>query len=172
MKISYNGWVFEIGPTVPTRADKDVEGYIYVVTPPYHFRQQTDLTTDYGTPAQKAVAPGCCWLFWFVLSPADAKVASDALGAVIWGIPNYPDPAEGAELVEKRRKMQKGWGEFAILDSRVAPGEEDANGNCKDHNCGRMRWMRFRVKLIVPRTFKVEPRLRPTSARCPTGSDG
>ena len=77
-----HGWRFGIGPMVRT-PDDHVLDYIFMVTPPYHFRHPTDLTTDYGVAAQYAVKPRQIW-FWFVLSDADAKVASAALDHDIW----------------------------------------------------------------------------------------
>jgi hypothetical protein len=155
-----HGWHFGIGPTAGT--PDDVSDYVFLVTPPYHFRHPTDLTTDYATPAQYAVAPGHPKRFWFVLSRADAKVASDALNHDIWP-KNDEDVANQGKV---RERLPKGGGEFLIVDSRFTPGEVDKHGNCEQKNCGAMQWMRFRVTLVVPQTFEVGSSLQATSASC------
>jgi hypothetical protein len=156
-----HGWRFGIGPTV-RKPDDDVLDYIFVVTPPYHFRHPTDLTTDYGVAAQYAVKPRQIW-FWFVLSHPDAKVASEALNHDIWP-QNDEDVAHQGKV---RTRLPKGRGEFVILDSKFTPGEVDNNGNCERGLCGEMQWMRFRVTMVVPPTFTVASGLRTTPASCP-----
>jgi hypothetical protein len=156
-----HGWHFGIGPTVPTPNDHVLD-YIFVVTPPYHFRHPTDLTTDYRVAAQYAVKQRQIW-FWFVLSHADAKVASEALDHDIWP-QNDEDVANQGKV---REKLPKGRGEFVILDSKFTPGEVDNNGNCEWEFCGKMQWMRFRVTMVVPPTFTIAAGLRTTPASCP-----
>jgi len=156
-----HGWHFGIGPTVRT-ADDNVLDYIFVVTPPYHFRHPTDLTTDYGVAAQYAVKPGQIW-FWFVLSYADAKVASAALDHDIWP-QNDIDVANQGKV---RERLPKGRGEFVILDSKFTPGEIDKNGNCEREFCGKMKSIRFRVTMVVPPTFTIASGLRTTPESCP-----
>ncbi|HEU5231989.1 MAG TPA: hypothetical protein VFU50_03945 [Terriglobales bacterium] len=156
-----HGWHFGIGPTVPT-ADDHVLDYIFLVTPPYHFRHPTDLTTDYGVAAQDAVKPRRIQ-FWFVLSHADAKVAGAALDHDLWPR-NDEDVANQGKV---REKLLKGRGEFVILDSKFTPGEVGKNGNCEWQSCGSMQWMRFRVMLVVPPAFTIASGLRRTPASCP-----
>jgi hypothetical protein len=146
---------------VPT-PDDHISSYIFLVTLPYHFRHPTDLTTDYGVPAQYAVAPGRRSRFWFVLSRADAKLASEALNHDIWP-QNDEDVTNQGEV---RESLPKGRGEFEILNSEFTPGEADKHGNCEPESCGAMQWVRFRVTLVVPRTFKVASGLQTTSASC------
>jgi len=156
-----HGWHFGIGPTVRT-PDDHVGDYIFVVTPPYHFRHPTDLTTDYGVAAQYALKPRQIW-FWFVLSQDAAKVASEALQHDIWP-QNDEDVANQGKV---RERLPKGHGEFVILDSKFTPGEVDKNGNCEWEFCGKMQWMRFRVTMVVPTTFTVASGLRTSLASCP-----
>lgn len=156
-----HGWHFGIGPRVRTPDDHVLE-YIFLVTPPYHFRHPTDLTTDYSVPAQYVVRPHQIW-FWFVLSHADAKTASEALDHDIWP-QNDEDIASQGKV---RERLPKGRGEFVILDSKFTPGRVDKNGNCSRQFCGEMQWMRFRVTMVVPATFATASGLRTSPAPCP-----
>lgn len=155
------GWYFEIGPTSP--AVDEWDQYIYVVTPPYHFRHSRDISTDYGVPAQQAVGR-YLHRFWFVLSRTEGSQAAAALNNDL-SPQNQTDIDHAGEL---RRSLPKGRGGFLVVDSKITPGKlNPESGSCEPGSCGAMHWIKFHVTLVVPQTFKATSGLQKAIAPCP-----
>jgi len=153
------GMYFEIGPvtTEPNEWDK----YIYTVTPPYRFRGVTDVSTDYGTPAQEAIKGK--HQFSFLLNRSDGRRGGALLNKVLWPASDR----EGERAFDQLSRMPKGRGTFRVIDATIKPGEVDPKaGSCVDAQCGEIQSMKFEVTLVVPRTFKIAPGLDARPVTC------
>ena len=97
------GWTIRV---VPRSRDKDeLTDYVWVVTPPYHFRNPRYLDTTYGVSAEEAVA----WSpreFFFVLSDADYRRATAAVEQVWSG---NDDQLQEAKKVLADIPKGRGW---------------------------------------------------------------
>ncbi len=169
--VDEGGWTFEIGPTVPRAqlgAESEFKQYVYVLTPPYRFGNTRYVDTRYGTTAQDAVAD-TPRPFWFLARRADGAAASAALNLVLW--PQQQDGAQDRGLAALAA-LPRGQGRFHILDSRITPGTAVSfSGDQRADAYGAIRWLKFRVDLIVPASFAVLAKLKPRTARCPADWD-
>lgn len=133
-----SGWTIEIHPKNETSGE--YTEFVYVVTPPYRFRNARYLDTSYGISAKEAVA----WTprtFYFVLDKDEYKLAGDALDKTLWP-GNYSDDvvdAAGKVLEE----LTKGEGELRILDSKISEGKNEKES-------GKIDWLKFAVELKFP----------------------
>lgn len=157
------GWEFEIGPTHAEPNEWDQ--YVYTLTPPYRFGSARDVNTGWGRLAQDAIRGSHD--FWFLLLRSDSKKASAALSQVLWP----KNESEQQAGLKQLGALAKGRGEFHILDSKITPGTPvPGYGNCERGHCGAIHWIKFQVKLTVPRGFKPAVDQTATPAACPDWS--
>ena len=157
------GWEFEIGPASPNPGEWDQ--YVYVLTPPYRSSSAREVNTGWGVTAQDAVKGAR--QFWFLVSRADAPAASAAINDVLW--PKSDKQQEAA--LEKLAALRKGTGVFKIEGSKITPGiPVPGFADCERGHCGEIHWIKFQVRLIVPRSFTPAKDLQLTSVQCPHSS--
>ena len=157
------GWEFEIGPAAPKQGEWDQ--YVYVLTPPYRNSSAREVNTGWGITAQDAVARRR--QFWFLLSRAEAPQAEAAIEKVLWPKSDQ-DEATALRLLAG---LQRGSGEFKILDSHITRGTPvPGYSDCQEGKCGRIHWIKFQVTLVVPSSFMPAKGLQATPTRCPDAS--
>jgi hypothetical protein len=156
------GWNFEIGPIAPP---EEFDQYIAIYSfMPCHGRTVQNICTRcWGILAQDAVNP-MPRTFLFLLDREKEKAAWDAFDQAVLICYNG-DPNKG---LKKLGQIPHGSGEFRILDSKITSGT--TRGDCAPDHCGALHWIKFQVKLIVPRTFKPAAGLSAEPATCPDWS--
>lgn len=154
------GWTYEIGPIDP--AEGELDSYIYPPNPPYRGRNITNLSIEYATPAQDAVAKTPLE-YWFMVSRNESVVAGNALDAILW--PRADGAQESALTRLGALKMGKGTLQVTDADFRAGvsrPGEVSPGADF-----GAIYRIAFTVSLTVPEDFRLEPDLKIEEAVCP-----
>ncbi len=136
------GWRITISPTEvcdPEKAElKDYrDDYVYVVTPPFRFRNAQALSTEYGMPAREAV--GFPRTFEFVASCPAFLAEMERVQHVLWPGTVPPDQLEASR--NRLGNDADGRGRLEILDSKITDSATDV---------GEIEWIRFRVELELP----------------------
>jgi hypothetical protein len=148
-RVASSGWFIEV---IPQDAH-DIEEYVWVVTPPYHFGNIRYLDTSYATKAADAVkvTPR---EFNFVLNKEQYDRAAAMVDRAISS--RSSDLHKSKEQLEKEAQeaadllfaLPAGKGRLDILDSRVsAPSATDG--------LGAIESLKFKVELRVPCDFAV-----------------
>ena len=136
------GWRITISPTEicnpPSAELKDYrDDYIYVVTPPFRFRNAQALSTEYGMPAREAV--GFPRTFQFVTNCPAFLAELERVHHVLWPGTVGPEQLEASR--DRLGKDADGSGHLEILDSKVTDPGTDV---------GEIEWIKFRVDLELP----------------------
>ncbi|GMV04565.1 MAG: hypothetical protein AMXMBFR53_08450 [Gemmatimonadota bacterium] len=129
------GWTIRVVPE--TGPDTD---YSWVATPPYRHWNARYLDTSYGLSAAEALArtPRD---FWFVASPRDYEVATEALEVLLW--PHSHAQAVVDAAGERLAGVTRYPGTLWVVDGSVT----SAGGA---HPNAAIEWLEFRVQLCVP----------------------
>lgn len=158
------GWTYEIGPTDP--AEGAFDSYIYALNPPYRGRNITNLSIEYATLAQDAVAKEPLQ-FWFLVSQADGVAAGDALNDILW-----PRSSEASTLaLAKLGTLKKGKGSLQVTDADFRPGSALPGEVSPDADYGAIYRIAFTVRLTVPTDFRLAPDLVAKEVSCPDPSE-
>jgi hypothetical protein len=154
------GWIYEIGPTDP--ALEELDTYIHAMNPPFRGRNITNLSIEYATPAQDAVAK-IPLEFWFIASRAEGEVAGRALDDILW-----PRTDDAPELALKRLgALKAGKGTLRVTDADFRPGISPEGSVAPGADFGQIDRIAFTVSLTVPGDFRFLPDLKPEEAACP-----
>ncbi len=177
------GWWMRV---VPVAEEKFSPDYAELATPPYNSVNPLLLSTDYGFRAQDAVG----WNprhFQFLLQAAEAQRATAAYHTYM-GHPQQQNNRAGQAAMQLLAGLpaKSAQGELQILDAHLVPGTADqvrAAGVVASHftatphtldqptdgkfsALGRIDWLRFRVVLVLPRSFLPAAGLQAESASC------
>lgn len=158
---TYDGWIFEIGPTAPRKGEWN--NYIYTLNPPYRGRHLTMLDTSYGTLAQNAVVKHSSIDFWFLSNRKDSARASEALDKLLW--PNT-DTAQDENLAILG-SLPMGLGKLNILDSVVTPGTAKPVDDPEHAFFGIVKSILFEADFYVSTNFKPAKGLQIEYVVCP-----
>lgn len=161
------GWILRVLPASGARPDHD---YAELATPPYRSVSPLLLTTDYGFRAQDAVG----WnprRFRFAANATDYQRLQRAFEA--FRQTGSPSTEAQTELAKVVSEMQEG--ELQIVDARLVPGTADQNpaaaavashflttahtldqpADGRATQLGRLDWVRFHIRVELPRSFPV-----------------
>lgn len=162
------GWILRVLPTSGARPEHD---YAELATPPYRSVNPLLLTTDYGFRAQDAVG----WnprRFRFSTSAEAYKRMLKAYET--YRATSNPSAEAQSELAKVVTEMPEG--ELQIVDARLLPGTADQSPAAaavalhflttthtldqpqdgRAAPLGRLDWVRFHLRLELPRTFSID----------------
>jgi len=166
---------------LPQAGARPPHDYAELATPPYQSVNPLLLSTDFSFRAQDAVG----WNprhFRFAVNDEDYQRLLRAYEAYRSTQP--PSTAAQAELVKVVGHMPEGT--FEILDSHLVPGTADQTGSAaavashflstahsldmpsggKTTPLGRLNWVRFRIRLDIPPTFRSDPQVHLQKRGC------
>ncbi len=136
------GWTIQISPHGPP-TDTECKDYLWVVTPPFRFWTHRYLSTEYGKPAQEAVAMSPRE-FNFVLNCHDYKTERQLVQRVLW--PYTYSMEDVDDSLSKLGTTPHGTGHLWILDSKYTPGEKSTD----PAKIGVIHWIKFEVDITFP----------------------
>ena len=179
----YTGWDMVLDREGPEAGYPDA---LLLGTPPYGSLSEREMGTTYGLRAQDAIA----WTprrFHFLTSARDVERARGLFDRVMSGREQEGAVSRATEellrLVSDPARM--GTGEFGVLDAKLTPGEGDPakfaeqwasrlplvphtnlQAEGKGSARGQLRWIRFRVTLWMPGSWRLLSGMQFTSVTC------
>jgi len=173
-----SGWIVRVLPAKSPRARHD---YAELATPPYHSVSPLLITTDYSFRAQDAIG-------WNVRRFRYATNSS-SFAELLRAYERY-EPGLGKDATRQEALAtlvaQEPAASLTILDARLVPGTADQPRTAatlashflstahtieppsdgKPTALGAIRWIRFRVELVMPPSLRPAPGLKVRHAGC------
>lgn len=161
-----SGWILRVLPQAGPRPPHD---YAELATPPYQSVSPLLVSTDFSFRAQDAVG-------WnprrFRFAPSAGEYQKLLKAYESYRLTQTPSASAQGELVKLVGSMPEGT--FEILDARLVPGTADQTSAAaavaahflttahsldmppggKATPLGRVNWVRFRIRLDLPATFR------------------